>query len=107
MAKGNWREFGDDSLNFAISEDKNHLVKIAQKVRVSRERAKKAGKIVTLIKGIELGEAEAKELLKKIKTLCGTGGTFKENTFELQGDQVIVVTQFLKDLGYRPKQSGG
>tara|TARA_B100000427_G_scaffold249873_1_gene213070 strand:+ start:806 stop:1129 length:324 start_codon:yes stop_codon:yes gene_type:complete len=107
MAKGNWREFGDESLNFAISEDKNYLLKTAQKVRVYRERAKKAGKIVTCIKGIQIEELDAKKLLKKIKILCGTGGTYKENTFEIQGDQLIVVMKFLKDLGYRPKQSGG
>jgi translation initiation factor 1 len=54
-----------------------------------------------------VGEAEARELLKKLKASCGTGGTLKDGQIELQGDQVAAALAALEQAGFRPKQAGG
>lgn len=53
------------------------------KLRLEQRR----GKTVTVIFGLALAEADAKELAVKLKQACGTGGTFKGGEIELQGDR--------------------
>jgi translation initiation factor 1 len=76
-------------------------------VRVQRTRAGKGGKLVTVITGLEIGEAEAKALLKALKSGAGTGGTLRDGVIELQGDQLAVALERLTAAGFRPKQAGG
>jgi translation initiation factor 1 len=76
-------------------------------VRVQRTKAGKGGKTVTLITGIELAEAEALALLKRLKSGAGTGGTLRGGVIELQGDQVSVALAELEQQGFRPKRAGG
>jgi len=107
MPKGSWREF-DDALSQEQSiKGSNFSSKENQKVIVSKSKAGRAGKIVTIISGLKLNTNEAKTLLKDLKTHCGTGGTWKSDIFELQGNQVKDAFVFLEGLGYRPKKSGG
>ncbi len=106
MKKGSWREFDDVESrlrpNLRALSDKSQ-----RQVRVNRTRGGRKGKTVTLIRGLELDVVEAKSLLKRIKTVCGTGGAVKGEFLELQGDQVKVVLEILQKEGYNPKQSGG
>ena len=67
----------------------------------------KKGKLVTVIKGLELEQVEAKKILKNLKIACGTGGAVKGDLLELQGDQISKAQDFLLKEGFRPKQSGG
>jgi len=46
-------------------------------------------------------------LLKQLKTQCGSGGTVKEDTIEIQGDHSQKLVQLLAQLGYKAKISGG
>ena len=55
-------------------------------VRVGRETKGRKGKGVTVITGIALPEKEMKELAKKLKQKCSTGGTLKSGVIEIQGD---------------------
>mgnify|MGYP001788892486 CR=1 FL=1 len=76
-------------------------------VRVSRETKGRAGKGVTLVKGLALtGEALA-TLAKQLKTTCGSGGTVKDGVIEVQGDHCDKVIDTLKQQGYAAKRSGG
>ena len=107
MPKSGWTEF-----NHSFSTVGNEVSKSAQpkgklQVRVQRIRSGKRGKLVTVVRGLAIASDEAKKLLKKIKTSCGTGGTLKEELLEFQGDQVKSVMDLLYKEGYRPKQSGG
>ena len=77
-----------------------------QQVRVQRSKSGKKGKMVTAINGLTIPEAEAKTLLKQLKTSGGTGGTLKDGVIELQGDQVAAVLTALEQKGFRPKQAG-
>jgi translation initiation factor 1 len=73
-----------------------------QTAKLSREKRKR-GKIVTVISGL-LDEANSlPELLTKLKTTCGAGGTIKDGNLEIQGDHLDRVRDQLKSLGYRVK----
>jgi translation initiation factor 1 len=79
----------------------------SQRVRVSKTSAGRGGKTVTLVTGVEGGEAVLAPLAKRLKARCGAGGTVKEGTIEIQGDHVDAALAMLAADGYRPKRSGG
>ena len=106
MPKGGWREFDDPSTS-KPERAKSISEKAELNVRVQKLRGGKGGKTVTVIKGLQLHDAEARTLLKSFKASCGAGGTVKADCLELQGDQVSVLLDLLRKEGYRPKQSGG
>jgi len=106
MSKGGWREFNDPGATTGNETKDSVLPKGKRQVRVERTRSGKKGKLVTLIKGLELDPLESKKLLKSLKIACGTGGTLKGNLLELQGDQMMKTLDFLFKEGFRPKQSG-
>ena len=70
-----------------------------QIVRVQPTRGGKGGKTVTVIRGLQLDNAEIKALLKKLKSRIGSGGTVKEGEIELQGDQVDLALELLTQGG--------
>ena len=113
MPRGGWQEFtgpgGLSGQSRAMERPDVSQVnpKEQQAVRVQRTRGGKRGKTVTQITGLELPATEAKALLKRLKARAGTGGTFKDDLLELQGDQVSLVLEFLQSEGFRPKQAGG
>ncbi len=107
MSKGSWLEFEDPSLQRITPTRIDAQDKTDRQVRVKRIRAGKKGKTITVITGLELSDSEFKKLLKSLKAKCGTGGTFKENYLELQGDKVMIVLELLEKEGYHPKHSGG
>ena len=107
MTKGSWREFDGIDPKARPLEAKPITPKADRQVRVQRIRGGKRGKTVTLIKGLELSDAQLRLMLKNLKSRCGAGGTVKGDLLELQGDQIEVVLDFLIKEGYFPKQSGG
>lgn len=76
-------------------------------VRVSRETKGRAGKGVTIVRGLNLAEPELTTWAKAMKATCGTGGTVKDGTVELQGDHVTLVMERLKAQGRQVKRVGG
>lgn len=76
-------------------------------VRVSRETKGRAGKGVTLIKGLTLDPAALAELGKRLKAACGAGGTVKDGTIEIQGDHRDRVVEQLSREGWPVKRAGG
>jgi translation initiation factor 1 len=108
MGKGGWQEFSRaESLQRLSGPAGGPTPKAAQRVRVQRTRAGKGGKLVTAITGLEIPEAEARALLKRLKAGAGTGGTLKDGVIELQGDHVATTLEALTQEGFRPKQAGG
>ena len=107
MSKGGWQEFNDNKTTIGNDIKNGDAPKVKRQVRLERTRSGKKGKLVTVIKGLELTPAEAKTLLKNLKISCGTGGTFKDGLLELQGDQIEKAKNYLFQEGFRPKQSGG
>ncbi len=78
-----------------------------QTAYVKRDRKGRGGKTVTVIYGLQHTPATYKELLGVLKTVCGAGGTIKENELEIQGDQRDKVAEKLYALGYKVKLVGG
>jgi|TARA_B110000914_G_scaffold106944_1_gene93752 translation initiation factor 1 len=76
-------------------------------VRVSRETKGRKGKGVTLIKGLAMDAATLKLMSKKLKAMCGSGGTVKEGVIEIQGDHIERILDYLKKQGVRAKRAGG
>ena len=76
-------------------------------VRVSRETKGRKGKGVTLIKGLAMDAATLASMGKKLKTMCGSGGTVKEGVIVIQGDHIERILDFLKEQGVKAKRAGG
>ena len=76
-------------------------------IRIRRETAGRNGKGVTTLTGFELPAAELQILAKQFKQLCGTGGTVKEWTIEIQGDQRENLKAELEKRGFKVKLAGG
>ena len=76
-------------------------------VRVSRETKGRAGKGVTLVKGLALDAAALTQTAKQLKAACGSGGTVKDSVIEIQGDHVERVIERLKQDGWTVKRAGG
>jgi translation initiation factor 1 len=77
------------------------------RVRVGREMAGRAGKGVSVIRGLPLAPEALEELATRLKKLCGAGGAVKAGAIEIQGDHRARLVDELLKLGYAAKQSGG
>ena len=67
----------------------------------------RGGKSVTLVKNLILSEEDMKELAKRLKQVCGSGGTVKDSIIEIQGEHREKVAEELKKIGYKVKIAGG
>jgi translation initiation factor 1 len=76
-------------------------------IRIRRETKGRNGKGVTTLSGFELDASALKELAKKLKQICGTGGTSKNGVIEIQGDQRDKLKQALESMDYKVKLAGG
>jgi len=76
-------------------------------VRIFRERKGRGGKVVTVIKGAPLDAQGLVQLGKRLRTICGSGGTVKDGVIEIQGDHSARMLEELKGLGWVVKQAGG
>ena len=75
--------------------------------RIRREVGGRGGKTVTVVTGLALDPIALAALCKRLKSACGTGGTVKAGSLELQGDQREQLASLLADEGIRSKLAGG
>ncbi len=76
-------------------------------VRLMRDRKGRGGKTVTVITGVLGDDATLSSLAQQLKKLCGSGGTIRDSTIEIQGDHCDKVQAKLRELGYKVKRVGG
>ena len=76
-------------------------------VRLSRETKGRKGKAVTIVSGVPLAGADLKDLAKRLKQLCGCGGTVRDGDIEIQGDHRDRIAAELAERGWTVKRSGG
>lgn len=103
----------DDSLVYStdsgrINQQKDKSVTPSDGfARVKRETKGRKGKGVIVISGLGLDSKALKELAKKLKKTCGTGGSVVNETIEIQGDKRDVIQQVLEKAGFKVKFTGG
>ncbi len=101
MGKKNWIEFEYQESIYKEKPKEENFKKIS-KINISKQKKGKKGKTITLIKGLAMSnETVVKELLKKMKVFCGTGGTVIGEDIQLQGDMVIKSIEFLRKEGFQ------
>jgi len=74
------------------------LAKSSQKIKITTDK-KRYGKIVTIVSGFDKG-IDMKKTAKALKNELACGGTYKDNTIELQGDHTKNIKTALIKLGF-------
>lgn len=100
-------EQGDLRKPSALKPPVKSLPAQQQTIYVHRESKGRGGKIVSVVKNLALSEEDLKELAKKLKQSCGTGGTIKDGLIEIQGDHREKIADVLRALGFKAKIAGG
>lgn len=85
----------------------NSLPPHEQTVYLHRDSKGRGGKPVTLVKKLVLSGEDMKELAKKLKQFCGSGGTVKDGVIEIQGEHREKIAEALRKMGYKVKIAGG
>lgn len=102
-----WSSEEGDVRKQAIRSERVSKPPHEQTVYLHREAKGRGGKVVTLVKGLTLSDADLTALAKKLKQACGSGGTVREGEIEIQGEQRQKIAEILRRLGYRVKIAGG
>ncbi len=76
-------------------------------VRVRRETKGRKGKAVTVVTGVPLAGVELKDLARRLKQVCGSGGTVRGGDIEVQGDHRDRIVAELAGRGWTVKRAGG
>jgi translation initiation factor 1 len=73
------------------------------RVVLRRETAHRGGKTVIVVDGFgdHFTEDDLQQLARKLRAACGGGGTVKERTIEIQGDQPGRLRQLLEGEGFQ------
>lgn len=77
------------------------------RVRVSREKQGRGGKVVTVVRGLPLAADALAALGKQLRSAMGAGGTVQGGVLEVQGDHVERVLAWLQAQGHDAKRAGG
>jgi translation initiation factor 1 len=101
-----YSEFGGNVSNSAATS-RPDVPPNQQQLKVQASRKGRKGKTVTIVSGFQVSSDTLTDLAKKLKNHCGAGGAVKEDTIEVQGDHGDKIQQFLVELGYKAKISGG
>ncbi len=78
-----------------------------QTAYLHRDSKGRHGGAVTLVKNLVLSDADRKDLAKKLKQVCGSGGTVKDDVIEIQGEHREKIAAALVKMGYKVKIAGG
>ena len=74
---------------------------------MSRSTAGRGGKAVSVVTGLPLDLPTLEALAKALKQACGTGGTVKDGTIEIQGEHRDRLVAELVKRGFPARKAGG
>jgi len=76
-------------------------------VRVARATQGRGGKAVSVITGLPLADEALAALAAELKKRCGSGGTVRDGTIEIQGEHRATLVAELVRRGYAARRAGG
>jgi translation initiation factor 1 len=71
------------------------------KLHVQLEKKGRRGKGVTVVKGFFHTKEDLQTFARELKTRCGSGGTAKSDSVEIQGDHRSTVAAYFRSKGFR------
>ena len=95
---------GSFQFQYQKNEDQQTLPPGQQVLRVKLDSSGRAGKTVTLVSGFVGKPDDLEALAKRLKTICGTGGSVKEGEILIQGDVRQKLVDILLKEGYRARK---
>lgn len=99
--------YSTDSGRIKHTKTKSQITPSDGYVRIRRETKGRKGKGVITITGLGLDSKALKDLAKKLKKTCGTGGTVIGEIIEIQGDKREEIKASLEKSGFKVKITGG
>lgn len=82
--------------------------KVYPEILKLRREKRGGGREIVIVEGFNPGtQVDLEALAREIKSACGSGGTVKGRTLEIQGDHRDVIAQVLLAHGFRSKRAGG
>ena len=98
----------DPTFNYQVESEAlaDTLPPTQQNLRVQLDKKARAGKQVTLVTGFVGQDTDLQDLSKKLKNLCGAGGSAKDGEILVQGDFRDKILNWLIQQGYKAKKIG-
>ena len=97
--------------NYDYDDENEEIETLApqeQKLKVLIDRKQRKGKSVTIVTGFKGNEDDRKDLAKTLKSICGVGGSAKDEEILIQGEFKDKIYSVLIDKGYQQtKKVGG
>lgn len=75
-------------------------------IKMRREK-RGGGRELVILEGFPRGGFDLEALARDLKRRCGTGGTVRGFTIEIQGDHRDALAGILLERGFRSKRAGG
>ena len=81
------------------------LKRLAPETQTARIKVEKRpkGKVATVVRNLDPEGTDLPALATRLKTACGSGGTVKDGTIEIQGDHASTVDRILREVGFKTK----
>lgn len=95
--------WSSDNQDNTQASDSSIEIRTPKQHQLHFAKERRMGKIVTIVQPFYLEKADLQALLKKLKTIVGTGGTLKENRLEFQGDINETLRSYLQKLDFGMK----
>ena len=107
-----------DDYEIVYSDDGSHLKPKTKKskpdpkpsehtLKIRVEKNNRGGKLVTVVFNLPDSPDYFEKITKELKAKCGSGGTFKIETIEIQGDHRHKVKDLLEKKGFKVVLAGG
>jgi translation initiation factor 1 len=113
MANTDWKSFLGNLKTEDTNEQQNAKENPVHESEIKHEKDKRQdliirferrnGKPATIISNFMGTENELKELARSLKTICGSGGSAKDDEILIQGDFRQKIAHHLKNLGHKVK----